>query len=169
MIDGDAGGELCGRMQGHRLNKQGHGPSLQPLGASPRLPQMLTMVQPRAPSREPQTDRAKLLQPCSPPARTPVTWPHRNPCGDKEREGTGTIWKVPFYRCLSILAGGMVLEKGAGDIKIRKVIISLHGGEVLGSGERYKFTVPLCRWSTVSYKDLPDFTLIHSHLIPCSD
>ena len=63
----------------------------------------------------------------------------------------------------------MVLEKGVGDIKIRKLIISLHSGEVLGSRKQSKFAVPLCQWSAVSYKHLPAFTLIHSHLISCSN
>lgn len=34
---------------------------------------MLTMAQPRALSQEAQTDAAKLLQPCSPPTRIPIT------------------------------------------------------------------------------------------------
>lgn len=114
-----------------------------------------------------QSSWSPLLLPSASPS--PVTWPHWNPCGEKEREGAGTLWKVPFYRFLLVLAEGMVLEKGAEDIKIRKLIISLHGGEVLGSGEQNKFAMPLCQQSAVSYKDLPDFTLIHSHLIPCSD
>lgn len=63
---------------------------------------------------------------------------------------------MPFYRFLPVLAEGMVLEKGAGHIKIRKLIISLHGGEVLGSGEQNKFAMPLCQQSAVSYKGLPD-------------
>lgn len=75
---------------------------------------------------------AMLPQPCSPPTHIPVTHHVAPP---KPMWGAGTIQKVLFCRGLSALGRAVVLENGAGDIKIRKLIISWHSGVVLGSGE----------------------------------
>lgn len=72
--DKDGSGELYGATSSTQGTKRniGHGHTLQSLQASLRLPQMLTMAQPRTPSQEPHTDPAKLLQPCSSLAHIPI-------------------------------------------------------------------------------------------------